>query len=697
MLILPNLVTFEHYNYLNLMKKFTLGTIFFFLLFATGTIAQQADPNNGLKHIMTAEEAANSYKIALGFVETDPPAGVIRNVEEFGNNDGVLIRYPFGIPTALIKEMAKDAKVTTIVANANEQTTVTNLYQSNGMNMANCIFLIAPTNSYWTRDYGPWYVTFGNNEVGIVDFPYNRPRPNDDEIPKKVATSQGIPWFGMNVIHTGGNYMTNGIDQSSSTTLVWDENPTQTHEQIAQKVLDYLGINNYMVQEDPNGTYIDHIDCWGKFLGPDKILIRKVPSTHPQYTEIEATAAFYASQASSYGTLYKVFRVNTPNNEPYTNSFILKDKVLVPIMGTMNDAPAILAYKQAMPGYQVIGFIGNPSSPWESTDALHCRTHEMADMGMLMISHSPLHDSLQAQPCFPVIADITAFSGQTIYPDSVWTIYKVNNGDWDTLSMTNTSGVQWETCIPGQMEGSAISYYIHAEDASNRSSNHPYIGEPDPHKFYVKISPQPNVVVSPDSLLFLTVSDMINGKTATVRNFSSQDVEINQINNTGENPFVWYIDPWNVTLPHTLAPGDSINLTVKLSIPASKSIDFMCDTLFVNTASATNQVMICADSYLFSGFSTSADPAQMKVYPNPMNSSTTFSFYTEKETTVSIEIFSVPGKLVSVPFRKTVIKGIHSVAWEGNGLRGEKLTAGIYLYRLSVGNSVTTGKISIIR
>ena len=281
------------------MKKLTILVVLFFVIISYNAFSQQTDPNNGLRHIMTAEEAAYSYRIALGFIETPPPSGAIRNVEEFGNNDGVLIRYPFGIPMSLIKELSLDAKLTTVVANSSQQSTVTSQYLSAGVNLDNCNFLITPSDSYWTRDYGPWYVTFGNKEVGIVDFPYNRPRPNDDDIPKVLATSLGIPWFGMNVIHTGGNYMTNGISQASSTTLVWDENPTQTHPEIAQKIHDYLGIDNYMVEQDPNGTYIDHIDCWGKFLAPDKILIRKVPSTHPQYAEIEATATFFASQLSS--------------------------------------------------------------------------------------------------------------------------------------------------------------------------------------------------------------------------------------------------------------------------------------------------------------------------------------------------------------------------------------------------------------
>lgn len=677
------------------MKKFTLITFLLLSIFSFRSRAQEADPNNGLKHIMTATEAAHRDRIALGFVETDPPVGAIRNVEEFGLNDGALIRYPFGIPMTIIKEMAKDAKVVTIVANSSQQTTVTTQYQSNGVNLANCSFLIAPSDSYWTRDYGPWYVTFGNNQTGIVDFPYNRPRPNDDEIPKKVATMQGIPWFGMNVIHTGGNYMTNGIDQASSTELVWEENPSQTHEQIAQKFHDYLGIENYMVAVDPNGTYIDHIDCWSKFLGPDKVLVRKVPASHPQYDEIEAAAAYFASQVSSYGWPYRVFRVYTPNDEPYTNSFILKNKVFVPTMGTTNDAGAILAYQQAMPGYQISGFLGSPSTPWESTDALHCRTHEMADFGMLLISHTPLHDSIAAQPSFQVNADITAFSGELVYPDSVWIIYKVNNGTWDTLTMTNTLDNHWTASIPGQMEGSVISYYIHAEDASNRSTNHPYIGAPDAHKFVIKVSAIPDVVVSPDSLIFLTLQEMQEGKTAIARNYSSQPVTINYIDHQQYSPFWWFVDPWNINLPYTMQSGDTLDLTVKLG-PGVKAVDLLCDTLFINTAPSSHQVMVCVDPMLISEVASRERLGEVKVYPNPMGNSTTFSYFVEKESAVSIEVYSLQGKLVSIPLKQRQSAGNHTFSWEGIGIDGTKLTPGLYLYRVALGDMVVTGKISIV-
>ncbi|NQV03300.1 MAG: agmatine deiminase family protein, partial [Bacteroidia bacterium] len=270
------------------------------------SIAQDTpDAPGKLTHWLTPEEMTRLDEIGMAFVETDPPASPVRNLAEFDHMQGVLVRYPFGIPIALIKEMAEDEiMVTTIVNSISQQNSVTNQYIANGVDTSHCNFLIAGSNSYWTRDYGPWFESDSSNKIGIVDFPYNRPRPLDDEIPKEVADMLGIPWFGMNLIHTGGNYMTDGYGNSASTTLVWEENPTLTHEQVSEKVLDYLGINTYHVIPDPNGTYIDHIDCWAKFLAPDKILVRSVPPNHPRYAAIEQAAAYWAAETCAYGYNY---------------------------------------------------------------------------------------------------------------------------------------------------------------------------------------------------------------------------------------------------------------------------------------------------------------------------------------------------------------------------------------------------------
>jgi len=479
------------------MNRFYALTFIFILL--TSLLNAQSDKYetpSKLTHWMSAEEAAQKHLIGRNFTPTDPPPAPINCLAEFSPMKGALVRYPFGIPVSLIKEIAEAAQLTTIVADQSEENTVISIYQSNGVNMDNCLFLHAPTDSYWTRDFGPWFIIDGNDEVGIVDFPYNRPRPNDDNVPVFVANMMDVPLYGMDLIHTGGNWMNDGMGIGASTDLVWVENPTLSHDQVDDLVADYLGITNYHVVDDPNNTYIDHIDCWGKFLDVDKILIRAVPATHAQYADLENMAAYWAEQICSYGYPYNVVRVYTPGDQPYSNSLILNNKIYVPITNSQWDDDALQSYEDAMPGYQVFGFYGD----WESTDALHCRTHEMADKEMLFIDHHPLFGSIAQGVPFDLTCTLKALSGEAFKTDSLLVFYQVNSGSWQTTALTSAGNDQFTATIPPANNGSTVKYYLYAADQSGRTVRHPYIGAYEPHMFTVGAPAYPTIVISPFSV-----------------------------------------------------------------------------------------------------------------------------------------------------------------------------------------------------
>jgi len=133
-------------------------------------------------HYLSKEEMQKENTNRRDFYPTDPPPTPIHNIAEFDNMEGVIVRYPFGLPLALIAEMSEDAIVTTVVGNQSQENNVVNQYNGAGVNLANCNFLHAPSNSYWTRDYGPWFVLDGNYEIGIVNFPYNRPRSDEEDL-----------------------------------------------------------------------------------------------------------------------------------------------------------------------------------------------------------------------------------------------------------------------------------------------------------------------------------------------------------------------------------------------------------------------------------------------------------------------------------------------------------------------------------
>jgi agmatine/peptidylarginine deiminase len=437
-------------------------------------------------------------------------------IAEFAPAQGVLIRYPFGIPMNLIASISQQTKVTTIVASSSQQTTVTGQYNSNGVNMANCDFIIAASDSYWTRDFGPFFIRESNQKISIVDYHYNRPRPNDNAIPQAVANHFSLDYYYMPITHTGGNYMSNGMGTSASTTIVYTENSSLSNAQVDGFMQTYMGIDNHMVVNDPNNTYIDHIDCWGKFLAPNKVMIRSVHTGHAQYSEIEATANYFASQTSPYGTPYQVYRVYTPNNEPYSNSIIINHRVYVPQMGTGNDSAAITAYQNAMPGYTILGFTGS----WESTDAIHCRIKEISDIGMLYVEHVPLHGEL-AVGSYEINATVIPYSGSNLTSGYPRVYYRVNSGSWNYVTMSLVSGNQYFGYIPQQAAGSEISYYIQAQDGSGRTEYHPYIGAADAHVFTVETETQPaELVVNVSSI----VKNMTTNQTGS---------EIIQLSNSG--------------------------------------------------------------------------------------------------------------------------------------------------------------------
>jgi agmatine deiminase len=508
-----------------------------------------------LTHWLSQAEAARWDEIGRDFYETDPPPAPVHNVAEFEQMEGVLVRYPFGIPVSLIAAMSEHTKVVTIVSSSSQQNTVLSQYNSQGVNTANCEFLIAPSDSYWTRDYGPWYVIDGEGELGIMNFPYNRPRPNDNDIPIEVADYLDINLFGMDVIHTGGNYMTDGLGISASTNIAYDEN-TISNAEVDLRMLNYLGIQTYYVIDDPNNTYIDHIDCWGKFLGVDKVLIREVPTTHPQYDEIEEVADFFAGETTSYGNNFRVFRVNTPNNQPYTNSLILNDHVYVPITGSQYDDDAIASYEDAMPGYTIVS-VPDGGAGWESTDALHCRAKGIADRQMLYIHHLPLLDDQPADVPLNVSAAITAYSGAELLADEIVLHYSLGGGEYNELAMTNSEDNIWEVEIPGQPSGSVVQYYISAMDADAVTATHPIIGEADPNSYFAGGAQAPQLDYTPSEIDIVMTSDttqvqnlLLTNSGGGVLNYSLEFMETNR-NLTGS-----YVECHS----EFFSPGETIEL-----------------------------------------------------------------------------------------------------------------------------------------
>ena len=448
--------------------------------------------NDELPIGLTQEEMTRLNEIGITHISTAPPPGPLRACAEWERSQGVIIRWPLGISVALIAEMSRDIVVTTIVGSESQRTQAISAYTAGGVTMAHTEFMIAPTNSYWTRDYGPWFIFDGLDQLAIVDHIYNRPRPDDDQIPGRLGLFWGMSVYGMDLVHTGGNHMTDGLGRSMSTDLVYDENPGLAAYQVDSIMLAYLG-NDYIVLDDVESGGIHHIDCWAKLLNPATILVKDVAAGDPAHNPLDARAAYLSQLTSPWGRPYSVIRVFCPSGTAYTNSLILNNKVFVPTFGSSSDTTALRVYREAMPGYQVLGFSGS----WLDDDAIHCRAMGMPDRGLLYIRHTPLATTGDTLNGYPVAVRIRTYSGEPLISDSLKLFYRGKSGQYQSLPLLPTAVPDsFQGFIPAQTAGTEISYYLKAADNSGRVETDPLIGQAWAYSFYINRPPD---VTSPDT------------------------------------------------------------------------------------------------------------------------------------------------------------------------------------------------------
>ena len=582
------------------MKK-ALSIFTLLLLMAATMQAQEKQPDWKRWHYLSEAEMHDKTR-GVSFTETDPPTGEPRFVAEFEPMQGVMIRYPLGIPTSLVAQMSNNCMVYCIVA-TQQQNQAQSSFQSAGVNMSNVTFVNAASNSYWVRDYAPWYI-FEDRHPAIVDNIYNRPRPDDDNMSGVFANFWDIPMYGMRVEHTGGNMMQDGRGHGVSDDLVFNENIQHLNineATVRQRMRDYLGIDPYHVTIDPQGDYIAHVDCWGKYLAPDKILIARLPQSNPRYPYYEQVAEYFENTNCCWGYPYKVYRVDEPGGytvAPYTNSLILNKTVYVPLGSNSNyNNQALAVYQEAMPGYEIVGVTNNTNTPWENTDALHCRTRGVMDFDMLFIDHrNVLFGEQEWQDSIPVVSKFIAYSGATLKQDSLLVYYSIDGGAYQTAHMIATDAPDvYIGYIKGYHGGSEIDYYVFGADESGHRYTQPVFADLDPHHFTVGAhQPSGELVITPDTLWF---EQMGETKQFVISNETNEAVTIIDV-----EPEASSFNLWENTFPHTLQPGERLTVTINFQSPPGKDT-YLPYEILVRTTLGDRIVMgMVLNTALDSGF-----------------------------------------------------------------------------------------------
>ena len=71
-------------------------------------------------------------------------------------------------------------------------------------------------------------------------------------------------------------------------------------------------------------------------------------------------------------------------------------------------------------------------------------------------------------------------------------------------------------------------------------------------------------------------------------------------------------------------------------------------------------------------------------YPNPFNPSTTIKFSLRENAKISLSVIDLNGKLISTLFEGYQNAGNKLFTWDGTNQSGQKITTGVYIYRLQV-------------
>lgn len=471
--------------------------LFFFNALVANVFAQN------LPHNMTPEEARlleeYNQQRQLRSASPDAPSNPVRTMAEWEEIDGLLIRWEGTWVRSVLRGIVDYAQEEVMVYIVTEDSNSVKNYLSNyNIPITNITFMDEPSNSIWARDYGQW--TVYDNDVEdkrFIDWIYNRPRPYDDIVPEALSTLLNVPLHQTinspnDLVNTGGNFMVDGFGTAFASELILEENEAnnpygvsvKSETQIDNIMNSYMGIDRYIKMPTLPYDGIHHIDMHMKLLDEETLLVGEYPSGVADGPQIEANLQYVLNNFNSvYGTPYKVIRIPMPpengaypntwgDYRTYTNSVIVNKTVLVPIYEEQYDTTALRIYREAMPGYTIVGLDCNEIIT--ASGAIHCITKAVGVNDPLLISHQELENTANTTTPYQVDALIKHRSGIE-HAELYYTVDTTQAYQSVSMSLTNSQDDTWTGYIPAQNGGTEVFYYVDATANSGKNQVRPIV------------------------------------------------------------------------------------------------------------------------------------------------------------------------------------------------------------------------------
>ena len=453
-----------------------------------------------------------------------PPGGSIRTMAGWEELDALVITWT-GFP-AILREIVREAQTQCkVIIHCSDSDAVKSNFASHSITLLpNVKFIEVAYNSIWIRDYGANTVYRNDvDSVFLVDWIYNRPRPDDDDIPLAYSAFLNIPLYRtMNdpykLVNTCGNFMCDGMGTYFASHLVLDENgnggantyysPGRDTASVENMLLTWMGLDRYYLMETLPYDGIHHIDMHMKLLDETTLLVGQFPDGISDGPQIEANIQYVLSGfLTPFGTPYKVVRVPMPPStgggypgapfgnasyRTYANFTFVNKSLIMPLYRTEYDTIALRVIRENCPGYHIKAIDADDSNGnydlnqniISQSGVIHCITHFVGVDDPLLIQHGALTDTYNDSVPYTVNAFIQHTSGISS-ANVYWTTDTLLPWNNVNMTLTNAPAHQWSGDIPAQPIGTRIYYYIEGHATSGKSQVKPIVAPQGWYRFKV--------------------------------------------------------------------------------------------------------------------------------------------------------------------------------------------------------------------
>ena len=330
---------------------------------------------------------------------------------EWAPQSGVLLTWPHAygdwasrlatvepVFTEIAREIAQRERALIACHDEAHQAHVRDTLAAAGVDMAQVILEVAPSNDTWARDHGPITVLCRGQAV-LLDFGFNgwggKYAHDLDNLLTRSLHQRGAfgaaPLETLDMVLEGGSIEVDGSGTLLTTTqclLAPTRNPTLSKQEIERELADWLGLTRFLWLEHGHleGDDTDsHIDTLARFC--DVNTIAYVACDDPNdahYGDLKAMEAELQGFRAADGSPYRLVPLPWPRARhdgdrrlpaTYANFLIINDAVLVPTYRDPADTVALARLRECFPRRTVIGIDCVPIVA--QYGSLHCLTMQL--------------------------------------------------------------------------------------------------------------------------------------------------------------------------------------------------------------------------------------------------------------------------------------------------------------------------------